>query len=220
MYILIVVQIYCTHTSEDVFCATSDIPKNVQLKPKVREITQDGVILKNGDYLPCDVIIFCTGYHYSFPFLQEDCHVSTEDNRVTPLYKHIFHIEHPSLCFIGLLKRVYHFQMYSAQAAYACAVLRRDVTLPSDVEMRKDEDEDFQARIVKTGQHPKMTHDLLGEPMWEYFTFISERVTTPCLSSLPLARKFLDHYFNLWMGRFHDFRSVNFKVLDDDVVLV
>ena len=214
-----VAQIYCTHSRVDAF-AKSIIPNNVHMRPRIREITQDGVILKNGEYLPCDVIIFCTGYHYSFPFLQEDCHVSTDDDRITPLYKHIFHIDHPSLCFIGLPRRIFHFQAYSAQAAYACAVLRHEVTLPSETEMREDEDEDFQRRIVKTGQHPKMTHNLLGEPMVEYFDFLSDKLATPCLSRVPIARQFIELHIKLWSTRFHDFRSIDFKVLDDDILFV
>lgn len=65
-----------------------------------------------GVQVPSSVAIICsqcfpgtllcpTGYHYSFPFLDE--FVTVEDNRVGPLYQHIFPpAAAPTLSFVGL----------------------------------------------------------------------------------------------------------------------
>ena len=43
-----------------------------------------------------------TGYHYSFPFL-DDRFIAVEDNRVGPLYQHVFPpVAAPTLSFVGL----------------------------------------------------------------------------------------------------------------------
>jgi hypothetical protein len=46
-------------------------------------------------------------YKYNFPFLDDDVGVSVDDNRVGPLYKHVFppHLA-PQISFIGLSLKV------------------------------------------------------------------------------------------------------------------
>jgi hypothetical protein len=191
----------------------SKIPPNVVEKRGIREITYNGVIFNDGEHVPCDVILFATGYHYSFPFLHEDCHVTMHDDRVTPLYKHVFHIEHPTLCFIGLAKRALVYRMANAQAQYACAVLRGDVKLPSETDMRNDEEEDFQKRIVAVKQQPKMTHDMFGPVQWEYFEFLTSQAHSEAIPEA--VHELFDFHLGLWSSYFHDFRSFNFHLLGD-----
>lgn len=62
-----------------------------------------------------DVILFCTGYRYSFPFLDESCKITIDDNHIQPLYKHMIHIDIPSMCFIGIPFNVCTFQMFDLQ---------------------------------------------------------------------------------------------------------
>jgi hypothetical protein len=46
-------------------------------------------------------------YEYSFPFLGDDATISVDDNRVGPLYKHVFPPQvAPQLSFIGLPLKV------------------------------------------------------------------------------------------------------------------
>lgn len=54
-------------------------------------------------------------FKYDFPFLKTEGIVSVEDNRVGPLYKHIFPPElAPRLSFIGLVCRVSVFLSHSS----------------------------------------------------------------------------------------------------------
>ncbi|KQJ93635.1 flavin-containing monooxygenase FMO GS-OX5 isoform X2 [Brachypodium distachyon] len=65
---------------------------------------EDGtVVFQDGSRVKADVIMHCTGYKYSFTFLSEDSTISVDDNRVGPLYKHVFPPQlAPRLSFIGL----------------------------------------------------------------------------------------------------------------------
>ena len=48
------------------------------------------------------------GYHYSFPFLEGTGIINVEDNRVAPLYRHVFPPTHaPYLSFVGLPWKVW-----------------------------------------------------------------------------------------------------------------
>jgi len=68
-------------------------------KPDISQITQAGVIFKDGSSEDLDLIIFATGYSYSVPYLdQEDD--EWRDGR-PQLYLRILSRKHPNLYFIG-----------------------------------------------------------------------------------------------------------------------
>lgn len=51
-------------------------------------------------------MVWCTGYNYSFPFLEGSGLLTAPvSQRVHPLYEQLFHVQHPSLSFIGLPQR-------------------------------------------------------------------------------------------------------------------
>lgn len=61
------------------------------------------VVFQDGKVVFADAIVQCTGYKYCFPFLETNGYVTVEDNRVGPLYKHVFPpAPAPGLSFIGL----------------------------------------------------------------------------------------------------------------------
>lgn len=65
-----------------------------------------------------DTVVWCTGYNYSFPFLEGSGLLTPPvSERVHPLYEHVFHVHHPSLTFIGLPQR------YECAARATVAVL-------------------------------------------------------------------------------------------------
>jgi hypothetical protein len=82
----------------------------------------------DGSVLPgVDLVLICTGYEYSMPFLrggasgssptspQQDNKggarlVRVEDRAVFPVYQHLFHARFPTLTFMGLLHSVVPFR--------------------------------------------------------------------------------------------------------------
>lgn len=95
----------------------SELPKtefsaNVDQKPDVMALTENGVIFTDRTSQDYSVIFYCTGYKYTFPFLSVDCGITCDDNYVRPLYKHCISINRPSLGFIGLPFYVCAMQMF------------------------------------------------------------------------------------------------------------
>uniref|UniRef100_A0A8D0KPD9 Flavin-containing monooxygenase n=1 Tax=Salvator merianae TaxID=96440 RepID=A0A8D0KPD9_SALMN len=90
--------------------AADDLPNaiisgRVLMKPNVKEFTKTGVIFEDGSREEnIDVVIFATGYSYSFPFIEEGV-IKTKDYYI-PLYKFVFppNLEKPTLAIIGLLQ--------------------------------------------------------------------------------------------------------------------
>ncbi|EOA37618.1 hypothetical protein CARUB_v10012015mg, partial [Capsella rubella] len=79
-----------------------------------------------------DAIVHCTDYKYRFPFLETNDYLTIEDNRVGPLYKHVFPPAlAPGLSFIGLPSMV-------GTNKWVASVLSGRVQLPSEDEMIED----------------------------------------------------------------------------------
>lgn len=83
-------------------------PENVTLKPDVTCLTERGANFADGSFESFSVILYCTGYEYTFPFLSVDCGIAVDDNYVTPLYKHCINISYPTMAFIGIDSNTLH----------------------------------------------------------------------------------------------------------------
>ncbi|NXO96727.1 FMO4 monooxygenase, partial [Certhia brachydactyla] len=84
------------------FCLLSGA---VVLKPNVKEFTESSAVFEDGTTEEnIDVVLFATGYNFSFPFL-EDSVRSTIDNNHS-LYRCIFppQLEKPTLAIVGLIQ--------------------------------------------------------------------------------------------------------------------
>ncbi|KAM6264022.1 dimethylaniline monooxygenase [N-oxide-forming] 4-like isoform 2-T4 [Spheniscus humboldti] len=84
------------------FCLLSG---TVVLKPNVKEFTKSSAVFEDGTTEEnIDVVLFATGYIFSFPFLEESVRSLFDDNR--SLYKRIFppQLEKPTLAIIGLVQ--------------------------------------------------------------------------------------------------------------------
>ncbi|XP_072854360.2 flavin-containing monooxygenase 5 [Pogona vitticeps] len=125
--------------------AADDLPNaiiagRVLMKPNVKEFTERGVVFEDGSREEnVDVVIFATGYSYSFPFIENGV-IKTRNNHI-PLYKFVFppHLEKPTLAIIGLLQPLGAIMPVSElQARWAIRVFKGLITLPSKDEMMAD----------------------------------------------------------------------------------
>lgn len=82
-----------------------------------------------------DVIVFCTGYLYSLPFLTEG---ATDGSFVKDVYRQIFDVHHPTLAHIGLPKFVSPLPLVEAQAAVVARVFSGRIKLPSQDDMKAE----------------------------------------------------------------------------------
>lgn len=93
----------------------------------VESIHKTTFYLKDQSTVDADVFIFCTGYKYSFSFLDENCGIQVDDNYVNLLYKHLVNIDHPTMCIVGIPTLVVPFPMFHMQV-YAHYLLARLLT--------------------------------------------------------------------------------------------
>jgi cation diffusion facilitator CzcD-associated flavoprotein CzcO len=89
-----------------------------------------------------DVVVFCTGYFYSYPFLKDlKPPVVSSGARIFGTYQHLFAIEHPGLITPVVNLKVVPFPLAENQAAVAARVWSGRLQLPPDDEMHSWEEE-------------------------------------------------------------------------------
>lgn len=123
-----------------------------------------------------DHVVFCTGYMYSFPFLDDLNplpNVITTGIRVENLYHQMIYHPCPSLFFIGLPQRVVPFPISEAQSAVIARVLSGRLQLPESVVMRKAEEE----QLLKAGM-TKAFHTLGYPQDADYINYLHQWVMT------------------------------------------
>lgn len=92
-----------------------------------------------------DVIILCTGYAYSFPFLVPmDPAIKDEGIGALPLYQYIFHMHHPTLAFVETPEMIVPFPLAECQAAIIARVWSGRLALPSLHDM-----EEWREKVVR-----------------------------------------------------------------------
>ncbi|KAJ6663123.1 hypothetical protein lerEdw1_010716 [Lerista edwardsae] len=115
------------------------ISGRVLVKANVSEFTETAAIFEDGSKEEdIDVVVFATGYSFSFPFLG-NCATVT-DNQI-PLYKYVFppHLEKPTLAFIGLVQPLGAIMpIAELQGRWATRVFKGLATLPSMSPMVSD----------------------------------------------------------------------------------
>lgn len=152
---------------------------NIWQHSKILKACEDGTILfEDGSYVPADIILHCTGYNYSFPFLNTNGALSIEDNRVGPLYKHVFLPSlAPRLSFVGIPFRGFIFRIYELQSKWIAGVLSSKLQLPSEEEMLADV-EHYYKHMLESGIPKHHTH-LLGHSQFEYQKWLATQIGVP-----------------------------------------
>jgi hypothetical protein len=93
-------------------------------RPSIQKIDESSgeVIFEDGSTGKYDMIMFCTGFQYKFPFFEDELlrtQLASDSHRKVPsLYKHVFHCDYPdgSLAFIGLPWSVSPFPLTEIQS--------------------------------------------------------------------------------------------------------
>jgi cation diffusion facilitator CzcD-associated flavoprotein CzcO len=98
-----------------------------------KQIEQNAVVCGDDSKIDADVIIFCTGYLDSFPFLRNIATVSEFETKQRRLFKHLIHPDFgSSLAFIGMARPISGGVPVLAelQARYYAALLAKKIPLP------------------------------------------------------------------------------------------
>ena len=188
-------------------------PEAIIQKPSIVRMTATTAVFTDGTEAEIDALICCTGFKFNFPFLQQGL-VKIEHERVMPLYKHMVHIEHPSLIFIGIPKQWNHFPHIHEQSRVAVAVLDGTAPLPSKAEMKKESDDEYQA-LLDEGKPLSYAH-FFGDNERAY-KFNKELANWAGIEPLPTYMEKLNDF--VMLERFNNllgFNELSYKITGPD----
>ena len=114
-------------------------PEGISERPLVVKVQGNTAFFEDGTDADVDAIIFATGYRLELPFMSEELRLKS-DMLFYPenLYKGILWMNggNDKLMYIGLIYNVFHFNVYEAQAIWACRNIIGKIQLPSRGECR------------------------------------------------------------------------------------
>ena len=106
-------------------------------KPTIAELTERTVRFADGSEVDADVVVYCTGYRVTFPFL-DPALIAAPGNDL-PLFRRVFHPDVPGIYFVGLLQPLGAVMpLAELQSAWICDHLAGRYALPPDAELRAD----------------------------------------------------------------------------------
>ncbi|XP_077402047.1 uncharacterized protein LOC144035874 [Vanacampus margaritifer] len=113
------------------------LPEQIRQSSPLVAVQEDGTIcFQDGSTRAADVLLFCTGYKLSFPFLDGGrLGLELDEQMVAPLYRFMMPPAFPSLVFVGLCKLICPFPYFHCQVKFALAALSGSLALPSRAEM-------------------------------------------------------------------------------------
>ena len=124
-------------------------------RPNITRLHEREIEFTDGTRVPCDVVVYCTGYKITFPFFDEDL-LAAPDNHIE-LFRRVFHPDHANLAFVGLLQPLGAIMpLAEAQGQWIADHLRGEYVLPGLdallADIRKDQ-EAMRKRYVSSKRH-------------------------------------------------------------------
>ena len=106
-------------------------------KPNIAELTERSVRFADGSEVEADVVVYCTGYKVTFPFL-DPALISAPDNDL-PLFRRVFHPDVRGIYFVGLAQPLGSIMpIAELQSEWIGDHLAGRYELPPDAELRAD----------------------------------------------------------------------------------
>ncbi|XP_034936131.1 senecionine N-oxygenase-like [Chelonus insularis] len=186
-------------------------PENVIQKGDVVKFEETEVIFSDDSKEKADVIFYCTGYKYSFPFLKKNCGVKVDSNMVTPLWKHLLSVENPTLAFIGLPFYVCAFSMFDLQVQFVLKFWFNEKKLPSKNEMLTDEVMELKRKMEK-GLGKKHFH-MMGPEQGKYYDDLANIAGITPLP--PVLTKLHNESSMRFLDDLVHYREDHYKIVDD-----
>ncbi|KAG5680245.1 hypothetical protein PVAND_009767 [Polypedilum vanderplanki] len=202
--------IWSTHLKQQLNITLAD---NVIMKPDIAELCSNRAIFVDGSYENFTILLQCTGYKHSFPFLSVDCDVVVEENFVSPLYKHCLNINRPTLTFIGLPTVGCNNQLFDYQVRFCLKFMTQQLKLPTKEEMLRDYKKNMEEQW-KRGLSKRRAHLLGFDVQEKYFEELSTIAQLEPVKPV-ILKIFNKSILNLF-SNLDNYREKNFKVINDE----
>ncbi|XP_069000056.1 uncharacterized protein [Embiotoca jacksoni] len=192
---------------------TFPLPAGLQQSRSVEEVEDDGSIrFQDGSVVPADVLMFCTGYNFRYPFLDgAQLGLDIQDHVVSPLYRFLLPPAFPSLVFIGICKIICPFPNFNCQVQFALAVLDGSVPLPSRAQMEDEVRRELREKLERGVERRHLL--LMEQDQWEYCRALARTAGFPPLP--PVVRSLYEEVWRQRRVHPQNYRSRNYRLVSD-----
>ncbi|CAK4354042.1 unnamed protein product [Aphanomyces euteiches] len=165
---------------------------NLDVKSQIRRTGPQGLVEFNDGSVETgvDVILFCTGYDFHFPFLPQGGKTSPstrlieDGGAVYNLYREMVYIPNPTLALIGVDHKIWPFPVFEYQATLLSLYWTNQLQLPSESEMREYEVREASKWQYRPGT--RSSHSFGPERQFAYLTEIyNDAVSCTMTPSIP-----------------------------------
>ncbi|XP_059607412.1 senecionine N-oxygenase-like [Phlebotomus argentipes] len=187
-------------------------PSNVTQKiADVVRLTEDGAVFSDGSTESFTLIVYCTGYKFTFPFLSVDCGIHVQQNYISPLYQHCLNINRPTMAFIGICNYVIPQRMMDLQIRFFLKFLTGGKELPSRAEMLASEKYEITRRLEQ-GISLRKAH-FMGPDQGKYFETLAKIADITPIP--PVFATVHTAVCALIRSDIRNFRRHNYRIIDD-----
>ncbi|KAF6740043.1 Flavin-containing monooxygenase FMO GS-OX-like 3 [Oryzias melastigma] len=189
------------------------LPAGIQQASSVVAVQDDGSLLfQDGSLGRADVLMFCTGYNFRYPFLDAaQLGLEVEDHLVTPLYRFMVPPAFPSLFFIGICKIICPFPNFNCQVQFALAVLDGSISLPSRTQMEDEVRGDLQRKLDRGVQRRHLLK--MDQDQWQYCEGLARSAGFPPLP--PVVRSLYEEVWRQRQIHPENYRKLNYRLVSD-----
>ncbi|XP_076876675.1 uncharacterized protein LOC143526008 [Brachyhypopomus gauderio] len=188
------------------------MPPEIQLAPPVVKVQQDGSLLfQDGSVSHAEVLLFCTGYNFHFPFLcPKQLGLEIQHHLVAPLYKYLLPPAFPSIFFVGICKAICPFLHFHYQVQFALAVLEGTVQLPSREMMEEAAEHERQVKMQMGVQEKNLLR--MDSDQWGYYEDLA--TTTGISPPDPVIQSLYEEVGRQRLVHPQDYRQINYRLAD------
>lgn len=192
---------------------TFPLPPGVQQSSAVEAVQEDGSVrFQDGSAVAAEVLLFCTGYNFRYPFLNAaQLGLKIQDHYVAPLYRVMMPPAFPSLFFIGICRIICPFPNFHCQVQFALAVMDGSVTLPSRAQMEEEVWRELQDKKDRGVQQRHLL--VMDQDQWEYCRNLARSAGFPPLP--PVVRSLYEEVWRQRRVHPENYRRLNYKLLSD-----
>ncbi|MBN8865993.1 MAG: NAD(P)-binding domain-containing protein [Solirubrobacterales bacterium] len=128
---------------------------DITVKPNIERFEGDSVVFEDGTREKVDVVVYCTGYKITFPFLAPE--IFNADENQVDLYRRVVAPDQPGLYFIGLIQPLGAIMpLAEVQSDWVAELIAGEGALPDRIEMTRQialEQAKMKRRYVKSKRH-------------------------------------------------------------------
>ncbi|XP_026315023.1 senecionine N-oxygenase-like isoform X1 [Hyposmocoma kahamanoa] len=200
------------HSHHSVVNFRTPFPANYIKKPDVKEFNENGAIFVDGTYEDLDDVIYCTGFEYDYPFIDETSGLTLSKRSLTPLHNYMVNIHQPTMVFMGLLVRACLVIAIDAQSQYATALFKGNFTLPTKEKML----EIWQKRVeaIRSKGKPISHIHFVDHYEDQYYEELTRESGIPRVPPVMFKIRIKDTEAKL--ENFYTFRDYVYTIIDDE----